>query len=144
MQQAALARAQGFATQMRFIATESVDENVARVLQRSQGGGHGASERDIRAIHEASIANLGVALDVFDAVRVYDSTVRWLCRDWLPSRAAAASNSSGVALLGSNMPCLRVRHDVRDVADYRRQLFLTVNDRSRRCNGRARRAFVRR
>ncbi len=96
MQQAALARAQGFATQMRFIATESVDENVARVLQRSQGGGHGASERDIRAIHEASIANLGVAIDVFDAVRVYDSTVRWAV-----PRLVAVSRGGRVERFGS-------------------------------------------
>jgi predicted ABC-type ATPase len=64
-------------TQLRFVATDSIAENIARVLQRAQGGGHGASERDIRAIHEASVANLGKAVGVFERVRVYDSSVPW-------------------------------------------------------------------
>ena len=50
--QAELARKHGFATELRFVATDSIAENVERVLQRAQGGGHGASERDVRAIHE--------------------------------------------------------------------------------------------
>jgi hypothetical protein len=41
----------------RAVATDSIAENVARVLQRAQAGGHGASGREIRAIHQASIAN---------------------------------------------------------------------------------------
>ena len=77
VEQAELARRNGFATEMRFVATDSIDENVARVLQRAQAGGHGASEREIRAIHQASIANLRTAIVVFDRVRVYDSTTRW-------------------------------------------------------------------
>lgn len=75
--QAELARKRGFSTELFFVATDSITENITRVLQRAQGGGHGASERDIRAIHEASIANLRKALDVFERVRVYDSTTRW-------------------------------------------------------------------
>jgi predicted ABC-type ATPase len=75
--QAELAWKRGFATHLRFIATDSLAENVARVLQRAQGGGHGASERDIRTIHEASIANLPRAIGVFERVRVYDSTLPW-------------------------------------------------------------------
>lgn len=76
--QAEKARASGFVTEMRFIATDSIAENVARVLQRSQGGGHGASERDIRAIHTASVANLRRAIETFDRVCAYDSTTRWV------------------------------------------------------------------
>jgi predicted ABC-type ATPase len=34
-------------------------------------------ERDIRAIYQASIANLGKAMGVFERVRVYDSTAEW-------------------------------------------------------------------
>lgn len=77
IEQAELARRHGFATHLRFIATDAVQENVSRVLQRAQSGGHGASERDIRAIHEASIANLSKAIEVFDRVRIYDSTAPW-------------------------------------------------------------------
>jgi predicted ABC-type ATPase len=77
IEQAELARQRGFATHLRFIATDSIAENVSRVLQRAQGGGHAASERDIREIHEASLTNLRRALTVFERVRVYDSTPRW-------------------------------------------------------------------
>lgn len=62
---------------MRFLATDSVDENIRRVLQRAQGGGHGASEREIRATYHASPANLGRAITALDRVRIYDSTKRW-------------------------------------------------------------------
>jgi len=75
--QAELAHARGFATALRFVATDSPDANVARVLQRGQGGGHGASERDVRAIYAASISNLARAITVFERVHVYDSTVPW-------------------------------------------------------------------
>jgi predicted ABC-type ATPase len=77
IEQATLARKQGFATELLFVATESVDENIARVLQRAQGGGHGASERDVRAIHESSVANVKTAVATFERVRLYDSTTRW-------------------------------------------------------------------
>lgn len=77
IEQAQLAEARGFATEMIFVATDSIDENLARILQRAQGGGHGASEREVRAIHEASLTNLGAAIDAFERVDIYDSTARW-------------------------------------------------------------------
>lgn len=92
--QAELARQGGFATEMHFVATDSIAENLARVLQRTQAGGHGASEREIRAIHQASIANLRRAVAVFGRVRVYDSTVRWA-----PPRLVAAARDGRVARL---------------------------------------------
>jgi predicted ABC-type ATPase len=75
--QAELARQGSFATEMHFVATSSIAENVARVIQRAQAGGHGASERGIRAIHRASVANLRAAIATFVRVRIYDSTARW-------------------------------------------------------------------
>src|SRR4051794_3899319 len=68
-------RKNGFATQLRFVATDSIAENVARVLQRAQAGGHGASERDIRdprVEHQEPPEGA-----VFERVRVYDSTALW-------------------------------------------------------------------
>jgi predicted ABC-type ATPase len=76
-EQAEFARKRSFATELLFIATDSIAENIARVLQRAQAGGHGASERDIRAIYAASIVNLRKAFGVFERVRVYDSTAPW-------------------------------------------------------------------
>jgi predicted ABC-type ATPase len=77
IEQADRARTRTFTTHLNFVATDSIAENVARVLQRAQGGGHGASEQDIRTIHEASVSNLRKALSVFQRVRVYDSTAQW-------------------------------------------------------------------
>ena len=95
-EQADLARKNGFATEMRFVATDSIAENVARVLQRAQAGGHGASEREIRAIHQASVANLRTAIAAFDRIRVYDSTVRWS-----PPRLVAVARGGRVARHGA-------------------------------------------
>jgi predicted ABC-type ATPase len=95
IEQGELARNSGFATEMHFVATNSIAENVARVLQRAQAGGHGASEREIRAIHEASVANLREAIRIFGRVRVYDSTARWA-----PPRLVAVARSGRVVRHG--------------------------------------------
>jgi predicted ABC-type ATPase len=94
--QAHLARKQGFATEMRFLATDSIAENVARVLQRALAGGHSASEREVRAIHQASVANLRAAIAAFDRVRVYDSTTRWV-----PPRLVAVVRSGQLVRHGA-------------------------------------------
>jgi predicted ABC-type ATPase len=95
IEQAALAHEHGFATHLRFIATDSVTENISRVLQRAQSGGHGASERDIRAIHEASIANLRRAIESFERVRIYDSTAPWVA-----PRLVATARQGHITLVG--------------------------------------------
>lgn len=76
-QQAARARAQGFRTALTFLCTAAPDINVERVLQRAQGGGHAASESEIRAIYAAALANLGDAVRVFDRCRILDSSEPW-------------------------------------------------------------------
>jgi predicted ABC-type ATPase len=93
IEQARLAADGGFVTTMRFVATDSIAENVARVLQRAQAGGHAASEREIRAIHFASMGNLRAAIASFDLVRVYDSTARWV-----PPRLAATARNGRLEL----------------------------------------------
>jgi predicted ABC-type ATPase len=93
--QALLARQRGFVADMHFVATDSIAENVARVVQRAQAGGHGASEREIRAIHHASIANLAIAIDSLDRVRIYDSTTRWS-----PPRLVAVARAGRVVRHG--------------------------------------------
>jgi predicted ABC-type ATPase len=103
IEQAELARGHRFSTEMRFVATDSVAENVARVLQRSQAGGHGASEREIRSIHTASVANLGRAISTFDRVRIYDSTARWT-----PPRLVAIARSGRVVRHGISPQWLAV------------------------------------
>jgi predicted ABC-type ATPase len=94
--QATQARVRGFATEMFFVATDSIAENIARVLQRAQGGGHGASERDVRAIHAASVGNLRRALDAFEYVTIYDST-----EHWKPPRLVATGKDGVVTCHGT-------------------------------------------
>ena len=82
---------------MRYIATDSIAEDIARVLQRAQAGGHGASQGEIRAIHRASVANLGPAIAAFDRVRIYDSTERWT-----PPRLVTFARSGRVVCHGAS------------------------------------------
>ncbi len=98
-----LARKSGLATEMHFVATDSIPENIARVLQRAQAGGHAASEREIRAIHVASVANLRRAIATFDRVRVYDSTARWTA-----PRLVAVARAGRIARQGATPAWLEV------------------------------------
>ena len=109
IEQAESARKNGFATEMHFVATDSIAENVARVLQRAQAGGHGASEREIRAIHQASVANLREAIRIFGRVRVYDSTARWA-----PPRLVAVARGGQVVRHGETPAWLEAAIGERD------------------------------
>lgn len=73
-EQARDAKAAGFATEMRYLALESIELNLERVKSRSDKGGHSASERVLRAIHKASLLNLARAIAEIDLVRVYDNS----------------------------------------------------------------------
>lgn len=84
------------------MATESVEINFQRVVRRAIAGGHGASEREVRAIYDASISNLRRAVDAFEHVRIYDSTVEWTRRGSSPSRATAWCEPSTRRRLGSS------------------------------------------
>jgi predicted ABC-type ATPase len=102
VEQADLARKHGFSTELLFIATNSIAENIARVLQRAQGAGRRAlvlarrSETFARS-KAASIANLKKALSAFDRANVYDSTPSWTA----PRLVATAENGK-VVLHGSS------------------------------------------
>jgi predicted ABC-type ATPase len=61
-----------------------------------QAGGHGASEREIRAIHHASVGNLRFAVAAFERVQVYDSTIRWA-----PPRLVAVARDGRVVRQGA-------------------------------------------
>lgn len=63
------------------------------MLQRAQAWGHAASEREIRAIHFASMGNLRAAIASFDLVRAYNSTARWV-----PPRVAATARNGRLEL----------------------------------------------
>ena len=108
IEQAELARDSGFLAALSFVATDAIEENVRRVMQRAQSGGHAASERDIRAIHDASVAHLGKALATFHHARVYDSTA-----PWAPPRLVATASGGAITMLGATPDWLRraLSHD---------------------------------
>ena len=75
IRQGEAAREAGFRLEMIFVATDAVDENVSRVARRGLDGGHCAPESQIREIYNLSLSNLPRAIDVFDEVLIFDSTV---------------------------------------------------------------------
>jgi hypothetical protein len=84
---------------------------------RSQAAGHGASEREIRAIHRASVANLGMAVAAFDRVRVYYSAARWA-----PPRLVAVARGGHLVRQGSTPGwlegCARGEHSVEGMSPF--------------------------
>ena len=75
IRQGEAAREAGFRLEMIFVATDAVDENVSRVARRGLDDGHCAPESQIREIYNLSLSNLPRAIDVFDEVLIFDSTV---------------------------------------------------------------------
>jgi predicted ABC-type ATPase len=61
-EQAKLAREDGFRVSMFYIALDTVERHIERVMRRAARGGHSASESTLRKIHAASLNNLPMAL----------------------------------------------------------------------------------
>jgi predicted ABC-type ATPase len=95
IRQGEAAREAGFRLEMIFVATDAVDENVSRVARRGLDGGHCAPESQIHEIYNLSLSNLPRAIDVFDEVLIFDSTVF----DAAPRLVACYE--SGVAIIRS-------------------------------------------
>lgn len=89
--QAGLARRSGLATEMHFVATDSIAENVARLLQRAQAGRHIASEGESRAIRHARVANLRTAMVAFERGRRWARTKWWITAAPLDEEAASGA-----------------------------------------------------
>src|SRR5207253_9669939 len=60
---AKLAREKGFRVFMRYVALDTVERHIERVMRRAARGGHSASETTLRRIHASSLGNLPVALN---------------------------------------------------------------------------------
>lgn len=109
IQQARRAKAAGFRIEMVFVATDNVDENIARITHRGLDGGHSAPASRIREIYEMSLANLPHAIRVFDEVALYDSSafgqlpplVAWLVGGKLVLRSASLPRWCTAGDLGS-------------------------------------------
>ena len=68
------ARAEGFEIHMRYIALSDFSQNLNRVTARARAGGHSAPADQLRRIHDASLANLLLAIRETDELRVYDNS----------------------------------------------------------------------
>lgn len=61
-EQAKLAREHGFRVSMFYVALDTVERHIERVMRRAARGGHSASESTLRKIHASSLGNLPTAL----------------------------------------------------------------------------------
>jgi len=68
------AKADGFRTEMIFISTDNVEINIERVMDRSDYGGHSATEGKIREVYESSMKNIYDAIPVADNLKFYDNS----------------------------------------------------------------------
>jgi predicted ABC-type ATPase len=68
------AKSRGFRIALYFVATDSVDLNVARVKQRVALGGHDVPEDRIRARYARTLALLPEALEQADLAVLFDNT----------------------------------------------------------------------
>lgn len=73
-EQAALAKAAGFTTEMRYLALRDFAMHVERVKVRADAGGHSASETTLFETYKWSLANLPRAVTEMDDLWVYDNS----------------------------------------------------------------------
>lgn len=74
LDQAALARTVGFATEMRYLALRNFALHVERVKARADNGGHSASEATLLQTYKSSLSNLPRAVVEMDDLWVYDNS----------------------------------------------------------------------
>lgn len=76
--QAKLASENGFRVSMFYVALDTVERHIERVMRRAVRGGHSASESTLRRIHASSLHNLPVALipdkSRIEIVQIYDNS----------------------------------------------------------------------
>jgi len=73
-EQATLAKAVGFATEMRYLALRDFGMHIERVKARADAGGHSASETTLLETYRSSLANLPKAIAEMDDLWVYDNS----------------------------------------------------------------------
>ncbi len=74
-EQAALAKAAGFVTEMRYLALRDFALHLERVKARADAGGHSASEATLVETHKSSLGNLRRAIREMDDLWVYDNSL---------------------------------------------------------------------
>src|SRR5579864_2569262 len=72
--QARLAKAAGFKTEMRYFALRDFAMHVQRIKARADSGGHSASENTLLPTYQPSLANLPRAIREMDELWAYDNS----------------------------------------------------------------------
>jgi predicted ABC-type ATPase len=123
-EQAKLAGQNGFRVSMFYIALDTLEHHIERVMRRSARGGHSASESTLRRIHESSLGNLPTALipekSGIEIVQVYDNS-----RSESPPELVLEAHGGKMIRLGEDFPnwllkALRWSHQ--DLAGHRATL----------------------
>ena len=77
-EQARLARENGFRVSMFYVALDTVERHIERVMRRAARGGHSASDNTLRRIHASSLGNLPATLipdkSGIEIVQIYDNS----------------------------------------------------------------------
>ncbi len=98
-EQATLAKAAGFTTEMRYLALRDFAMHFERVKARADTGGHSASETTLRTTCKSSLSNLPKAIAEMDDLWVYDNSPVGG-----PPRLILESEKGGVRFLADNPP----------------------------------------
>lgn len=83
IEQARLARENGFTTLLWFLCAADPTIHVHRVAARGTNGGHAAPEAEIRATYAASLRHLADACRVFDLIECFDTTTHGMAGHWV-------------------------------------------------------------
>ena len=73
-EQTKAAQAAGFRVEMLYIALSDFRPHLKRVTARAFAGGHSAPADRLRGIHQSSLANLAEAIQIVDAIQVFDNS----------------------------------------------------------------------
>jgi predicted ABC-type ATPase len=102
-EQAKFARENGFRVSMFYVALDTVEHHIERVVRRAARGGHSASEHTLRRIHANSLRNLPTALipdkSGIEIVEIYDNS-----RSESRPRLALEARQGRIVRLGVHFP----------------------------------------
>ena len=68
------AKSRGYVIQLVFIAMDTPERSIARILHRVERGGHFVPDADVRRRYARSVANAASALQLADIAHFYDNS----------------------------------------------------------------------
>jgi predicted ABC-type ATPase len=102
-EQARIAKENGFRVSMFYVALDTVERHIERVMRRAARGGHSASESTLRRIHANSLGNLPTALapdkSGIEIVQIYDNS-----RSEIPPELVLEARGGKIIRLADDFP----------------------------------------